>query len=68
MPRAQGVLTECTRGLPELRDQAELHVKARPYGGVSVLRFEEVSANYTAAVTRLFGAVLPPLNLPRPPR
>ena len=32
----QGVVAECVRGLPELRDMAELHVRALPFANRSV--------------------------------
>ena len=62
----QGVVAECVRGLPELRDMAELHVRARPLANRSVttLRLEHVSTHFTQSMTRAFDNLLPPLGLP----
>jgi hypothetical protein len=62
----QGVVAECVRGLPELRDMAELHVRALPFANRSVttLRLEHVSTHFTQSMTHAFDNLLPPLGLP----
>jgi len=64
-PPERGVVTECVRGLPELRDMAELHVRAAVHGGgVTTIRLESVATNFSTAMAQAFESLLPPLRLP----
>eukprot|EP00966_Prymnesium_polylepis_P189509 4391173-Prymnesium_polylepis.1 len=56
--RVEGQLAECTRGLTELRDQAELHVRAKPYANVHATRLEQVSSNYSHQITNVLNHML----------
>ena len=60
---AEGLVTECVRGLPEVRDQAEVYVSARDDPRVHSFRLESVATNFTAQVLRLFDIALPSLGL-----
>ena len=55
---AVGLVAECIRGLPELMDQAELHVRSSPFGWSTPIKLEYVSANYSSAMATLFAPLL----------
>ena len=59
-----GIIVECTRALGELRDMVELYDKSKTCCAdqVTVLRLEDVSTNYTTTMSKLFDALLPPLQ------
>jgi len=60
-----GVLTECLRGLPELRDQVQLYHSTRNRPQVRTVRFEQLSTNFSGAMRFVFRFVAPVLMPPQ---